>query len=1080
MMADGFSMETLVSGLDSPTDVVFAPDGRMFITQKGGTVRVMEPSGVLRSTPFLQIDDEVHNAGDRGLLAIALDPDFLSNGYVYLLYTVDPGYGPPEDDGNSAAWGRLTRYTATASSGRYVADPASRKILLGETPQEGFPICFYTHSIGAVRFGTDGSLFVSAGDGATTDYADFGQYTGSYSSQCEQMFGSQSLGAFRSQSLATLGGKVVRIDPATGLGLPDNPHFTGDPDVPASRIWSMGLRNPYHFAVRPGSPAPGTLYMGEVGYQTYEELNIALGGDNFGWPCYEGELPNPLYQEDGTTGPMCDAIPDASLTFPAESWRHWDPGYAGFSGNASIGGTFYTGDRYASMYQGRYFFADYAENWIRAVQVNGDDTLGSSVLFADGLEGPVALNTDPLSGNLVYVSIVTGQVRMFRYLEGAQSPVAVASANPTAGAAPLTVAFDASSSYDPNGDALSYAWELGDGAVSSQVIFSHTYLQDGTYPVTLIVTDATGRSKEAHLTIAVNNTAPVATIDAPADGMEFTAPTAIELRASAYDAEQTDFPDSAFQWTVDLHHDEHVHVDHFVATGPVVTLLLEPHGDGHYSYDIMLTVIDEGGLVGQDMVNIHPEHPEDEGSGTETLSSNRDTGLWMRFPDTNYGAGSELPAYRSFTGDAAHILVGFDLEGIPLGSIVQNATLKLTASGASEGVEWLRVFRATTGWQENQVDWTHATASSSWAIPGGDYVGDSAGSCSSTPKPANCFQAPLNGQAVEVDVTAIVQQWLNGVGNHGLGIQLDGASSIENWLYFYTREASNEAVRPTLTVTFGAPSGDVDSDADGLSDAEEVMLLTNPFQPDTDGDGLTDGGEVHTFGTNPLVVDTDQDGLEDGEEVNDYGTDPLDPDTDDDGIRDGLEFGLVLSPIRDTGVWKRYGSTNNGPYPEQPIYWSKSAGTNGDGAHIFIGFDVSGYPPGAVIERATLRLTASGASEGVEWMRVRRLTTPWAELEANWTNASSSVPWTTGGGDFVGDGSGSCLDLSRPANCFLAPAMGASVEVDVTPIVQAWLDGAPNDGFAITLDVPSSNEDWLYLYLREAGNPEHRPLLTLR
>lgn len=609
----GFTQSVIADGLRLPTDLAFAPDGRLFIAEKRGTIRALEPDGTLRVQPTISIDDEVNNAGDRGLLSIALDPNFLSNGYIYLLYTVDPVYGSPEESGDEPSFGRLTRYTLTAASNRYEADPASRTILIGTTSEEGFPSCYNTHTIGAVRFGHDGSLFISSGDGASKDYVDYGQNATELAHRCEELFGpAEDIGALRAQALDSLAGKVIRVNPANGEGLASNPFYTGDATDNRSRVWAYGFRQPYHFTVRPGSASPGVLYLGDVGSSQWEELDVVLQGENHGWPCWEGNSPMYLYQEDSNTAPTCAQVTPAVVKYPAIAYSHADPGSLGFVGNAAVGGIFYNGTAYPSSLQGQYFFSDFVGSWFRTMPPTGletpnTDPQGVSTFFADGLEAPVTLNVDPVSGNVVYASIERGEIRMIRYQATEQPPLLQASISPSFGVAPLPVLLDASASSDPEGQALSYLWTFSDGPTDTRATFTRTFTQNGNYSVQLTVTDPTGRSAQATYAISVGNTPPTGEILSPEDGTVVPVPSDVILEASAVDAEDAELPDTAYEWVVDLLHDVHTHYDWFTATGPSASFRLEVHGEGDVSYRVRLIVTDSGGLSDEQQVIISPE-----------------------------------------------------------------------------------------------------------------------------------------------------------------------------------------------------------------------------------------------------------------------------------------------------------------------------------------------------------------------------------------------------------------------------------------------------------------------------------------
>ncbi|MCJ8166736.1 PQQ-dependent sugar dehydrogenase [Pontibacter sp. E15-1] len=305
----GFAEEEVGDDWEAAVGLTFSTDGkRMYVWEKAGKVWIVE-NGEKVQTPLIDISEEVGNWGDHGLLGFSLDPNFDTNGYIYLLYVVDRHhlmnfgkgtYRPSANEYNAATIGRVTRYTAKASDERHTVDMNSRKVLLGETPETGIPILYVSHGVGSLVFGADGSLLISAGDGATAGWLD----TGYNPADPNDTFVPQALadgiitpkndiGAFRSQQLESLNGKILRIDPATGKGMPNNPFYSSaNPDAAKSKVWALGVRNPFRFTLRPGTgnaSNPGVLYLGDVGWQDWEELNVVKGGGmNFGWPIYEG------------------------------------------------------------------------------------------------------------------------------------------------------------------------------------------------------------------------------------------------------------------------------------------------------------------------------------------------------------------------------------------------------------------------------------------------------------------------------------------------------------------------------------------------------------------------------------------------------------------------------------------------------------------------------------------------------------------------------------------------------------------------------------------------------------------------
>ncbi len=423
VLPPGFQMIQVTGNLQRPIDIAFAADGRLFITEMAGRVRIVE-DGVLRPEPFIDLLDEVNGRGERGLLGIALDPDFLSNRRVYLLYTVDPIYGQPDESPSEGAFGRLTCYTGTEESNGNIADPDSRCVLIGATWSEGFPVCDLGHTIGTVLFGRDGSLFAGAGDGSRPGPPD----SGGLDPDCfgEGRFGKdEDIGAFRSQYLDSLAGKIVRVDPATGLGLPTNPYWTGDGADNRSRVWVSGLRVPYRFSLRPepGGPGagPGTLYIGDVGRAMYEEVNVAFGGENFGWPCREGFHASPDYQKQTPPHSGCDTIETKSnpgpLTDPIMDMHHSDPALSDPPDVASrcvIGGLFYEGTCYPEPYQGGYFYMDQRYDWIRYAEIDAQHNVIATHPFVENLLGPVDVASDPLTGDLFIAAFDDERDRVVR------------------------------------------------------------------------------------------------------------------------------------------------------------------------------------------------------------------------------------------------------------------------------------------------------------------------------------------------------------------------------------------------------------------------------------------------------------------------------------------------------------------------------------------------------------------------------------------------------------------------------------------------------------------------------------------
>lgn len=429
VMPPNFEQEDAVAGTSFtwPTAIAFFHDDRFLVAEQEGILWVVN-NGVRHPTPVIDLTACVLNDAnsDRGLLGIAVDPSFATNRYVYLTYTVDPDSN--DVDSENDGFGRLVRYQMSTTDTNAI-DPSTRTILFGRVWPEGPASGSITHTVGSLRWARDGSLLVSIGDGAHFIEVDQGGLD-------PGMFGagktdpSEDIGAFRAQDLNSLCGKILRINPANGHGYPSNPYWDGNPVSVRSRVWAYGLRNPFRFGIRPwtgsADPAdgdPGVLYIVDLGWERYEEIDVAAtGGLNFGWPCREGLHPNPQYMSATPAHHGCGTIGTpvnpALATDPIVDWHHssadsGSPG--GYTGYAGIGGVFYDGTRYPLSWRGAYFHGDYGSSWIRALRVNAANQLIDVPGFGVEMDGPVDFAVHPSTRDIFYIAIYTGQILRLRY-----------------------------------------------------------------------------------------------------------------------------------------------------------------------------------------------------------------------------------------------------------------------------------------------------------------------------------------------------------------------------------------------------------------------------------------------------------------------------------------------------------------------------------------------------------------------------------------------------------------------------------------------------------------------------------------
>ncbi|MEM6378824.1 MAG: PQQ-dependent sugar dehydrogenase, partial [Bacteroidota bacterium] len=305
-----FYDQLYANGYNFPISLEFSEDNQLYIATKGGRIFVIDSSGAKVDQPLIDISEEISNWGDHGLMDFALDPDFTSNGYIYLLYAVDPHYlnfyGTPNYSPDStiiddATIGRVARYQADPSTQFTTIIPESRKVLLGESWSTGIPLIYEFHGLGSLEAALDGTLLISAGDATGNLGVDIGgDEFGSMASRGLELgilSEDMNIGSYRAQYKGAYSGKILRIDAESGNGLPSNPYFdVAQPRAPQSRIWAMGFRNPYRISIKPGTGShypgegnPGTIFVGDVGNGAWEELNIITkAGQNFGWPIMEG------------------------------------------------------------------------------------------------------------------------------------------------------------------------------------------------------------------------------------------------------------------------------------------------------------------------------------------------------------------------------------------------------------------------------------------------------------------------------------------------------------------------------------------------------------------------------------------------------------------------------------------------------------------------------------------------------------------------------------------------------------------------------------------------------------------------
>ncbi|MCZ3390228.1 MAG: PQQ-dependent sugar dehydrogenase [Actinomycetia bacterium] len=552
-VSDGYSLSLVRSGFNKPHAIRYAPDGRLFLLEQDGRVKIVRAGGV---TTALTLDptNVVAPGGSAGLLSIAFPPDFMTAAvqHVYMVYTHEPmaGYGYPHNV--------VSRFTISGDT----IDPASEEILVHLDSLVGADGVVKTmHYGGDMEFGADGKLYVTTGD---------------------LLIGPNA------QSLANRYGKVLRYNPDGSI--PNDNPFADTLFGPFRAIWAYGLRNPFKIAQ---DPANGSMLIGDVGSSTWEEINLlptSASGSNFGWSDTEGYTSDPRFVS------------------PLLAYPH-DPALAGVGephGCAVMGGDIYRPDNqvFPRQYRGDLFFADHCEGWLRTID---PDTGAVGPALVTGLEQPVDMAVAP-NGSVMIISrelagTINGSLLRLDYTGVANAPPSLSS-QPK----PVTVALGQQATFEvfaSGSTPLSYQWTKNgapiNGATDAAYTTPSAQLVDDDARFAVVVTNAFGdvTSDAAALTV-LNDSPPQATITSPSAGTTFAGGQTIHLDGVGVDDEDGTLPRSAFTWDVVLHHNTHTHPE----LGPITgtrsldfTVPRNTENDPDIFFRIHLRVRDSLGVV---------------------------------------------------------------------------------------------------------------------------------------------------------------------------------------------------------------------------------------------------------------------------------------------------------------------------------------------------------------------------------------------------------------------------------------------------------------------------------------------------
>jgi hypothetical protein len=467
---------------------------------------------------------------------------------------------------------------------------------------------------------------ITAGDGGFFDNADDGNHASTYHSKAISlgiMTTQENIGANRSQLNESISGKMLRIDPLTGAGLPDNPLYNStDPNATISKVWAKGLRNPWTMLKIPNSGNhnfPGKFLVGDVGSSASEELNLVYESNlNFGWPRYEGIdfnhwLRPAQYIPAVWEKPKITMRDETHGLINGVKYLAGSPQLPGdnASGNGSILlGDFNKNVNFPADYQENLYFGDYAGKNIYRLKFDLNNNPTFVKKFVSAGKYIFGIKVSPVDGNVYYLSNSSayggsgGELHKVSYSPSNNQPIAKIECDTQGGGSKITANFHAKFSYDPDNNPLTYSWTFSDGqtatGLSPFVTFSTTSTTVVTITATLTVTDNLGSTSTATKTIQLNNTPPVISIITTSPFVpEFIPSGSSNTTSFSATIEDENPGDVIFKWQAYEVHNGHEHLAQTVignaSTLTIPTPVCSPPYESYWA-KIKLTITDEHGL----------------------------------------------------------------------------------------------------------------------------------------------------------------------------------------------------------------------------------------------------------------------------------------------------------------------------------------------------------------------------------------------------------------------------------------------------------------------------------------------------
>ncbi|MFF4230418.1 ThuA domain-containing protein [Streptomyces sp. NPDC001820] len=734
--AEEFQQVTLAKGGEEtgePMSLAVLPDRSVLHTSRNGELRMTDSAGNTRVVGAIP----VYSHDEEGLQGIGLDPKFSENRFIYLYYAPPlntpagdaPNEGTAEEFAKFDGVNRLSRFVLKADG---TLDNASEKKIIDIPATRG--IC--CHVGGDIDFDAQGNLYLSTGDDSNPFASD------GYTPIDDRPGRNPAYDARRtSGNTNDLRGKILRIkvNDDASYSVPDGNLFAPGTAKTRPEIYAMGFRNPFRFSV---DKKTGIVYVGDYGPDAgaadpkrgpggqVEFARITKPG-NFGWPFCTGN--NNAYVDydfatktSGATfdcaapkneSPHNTGLVDLPPAQPA--WIPYDGGSVpefGTGSESPMGGPVYRYDaastspvKFPEAYDGDYFAGEFGRRWIKRIEQGADGAVQSinpvpwtGTQIMDMAFGPDGALYVLDYGTAWFGGDENSGLYRIENATGGRSPVAEAAANKTSGQAPLRVAFSSAGTTDGDGDALTYAWDFGDGGKSTEANPTYTYKKNGTYTATLTAKDPTGRTGSASVHVVVGNTAPKVTLELPAEGALFSFGDEIPFKVTVTD------PEDGAAGTIDcakvkvtyiLGHDSHGHpvTSANGCTGTIKTSADGGHDPNANIFGVFDAEYTDGGGGGQaaltshDQAQLQPRHRQAEhynNSSGVTLQNKASAhggktvgdihnGDWISFKPYNLTGSTKLTARISSGGAGGFLEVR---TGSADGPILGSAPVPVTGS----------------------------------------------------------------------------------------------------------------------------------------------------------------------------------------------------------------------------------------------------------------------------------------------------------------------------------------------------------------------------------------------------------------